>query len=285
MKNIVYVFLVLSCLVMSCGAKKLAEADVAADSIDATDVLTKAQLASAPNPPSDLYTSGKLKIIKDVHYRFEVDNVKKSTENIENAIRKYPAYISSSNLRLDNPILENKITIRVQSEYFADLLKDIDLEAKFVNFRDVKTDDVSKEFVDLESRLRTKREVEQRYMDILRAKAGTIEELMQAEQQIGQLHEEIEATVSRINYLKDQVSYSTIELEFYQTISQEITSADAVTLLDRLHNALGTGLEGLEVIVIALAYIWPILLAAGITVIYLRFIRRQINKVQPNIPA
>ncbi|WP_333820540.1 DUF4349 domain-containing protein [Ohtaekwangia sp.] len=285
MKNIVYVFLVLSCLVMSCGAKKLAEADVAADSIDATDVLTKAQLASAPNPPSDLYTSGKLKIIKDVHYRFEVDNVKKSTENIENAIRKYPAYISSSNLRLDNPILENKITIRVQSEYFADLLKDIDLEAKFVNFRDVKTDDVSKEFVDLESRLRTKREVEQRYMDILRAKAGTIEELMQAEQQIGQLHEEIEATVSRINYLKDQVSYSTIELEFYQTISQEITSADAVTLLDRLHNALGTGLEGLEVIVIALAYIWPILLAAGITVIYLRFIRRRINKVQPNIPA
>ncbi|HEY9047168.1 MAG TPA: DUF4349 domain-containing protein [Ohtaekwangia sp.] len=281
MKNIVYVFLVLSCLFAACAAKKSESSMADTDTLDETtvvdqnNVLAKAQLA--PVPTNDLYSNGKVKLIKNVHYRFEVENVKTATENIEAAIKKYPAYISSSNLHLDNPILENKITIRVQSEYFHDLLKEIDLQARFVNFRDVKTDDVSKEFVDLESRLKTKREVEERYTDILRKKAGTIEELLNAEREIGELHEEIEATVSRINYLKEQVSYSTLELEFYQTISQEIASADTVTPRDRFIDALSTGWEGLVTIIVALAYLWPIYILAGIIIIYLKIVRKKIR--------
>lgn len=280
MKNTWYIFLVSLCLFSACAAKQEAELSTADTVTDeqlttAESKLAQNQLAATPQPQRDLYSDGKTKLIKTVNFRFEVENVKRATDNIEIAIKKYPAYISSSNLRLENPILENKLTIRVQSEFFYDLLKDIDKEARFVNFRDVNTTDASKEFVDLESRLKTKREVEERYMDILRKKAGSIEELLEAEKQIGALHEEIEATISRMNYLKEQISYSTINLEFYQTITQEVAAADTITWKDKFRDAMATGWEGMITIVIALVYIWPILLIAGLIVIYLKFFRRK----------
>jgi hypothetical protein len=146
-----------------------------------------------------------------------------------------------------------------------------------VNFRDVKTDDVAKEFVDLESRLKTKREVEERYTAILRNKAGTIQEILNAEEQIGQLHEEIEATISRINYLREQVSYSTINLEFYQTIEQQLSAADKISWSDQFMKALTSGWEGILSICIALAYIWPIIFAAAVTFISYKYFKRKIK--------
>jgi flagellin-like hook-associated protein FlgL len=232
-----------------------------------------AQAKVVETPSHDIYTDGKTRLIKTADYRFEVEQVKKSTEAIEAIVRKYPAYISATELQLENPILENKMTIKVQSDYFYDLLKEVDGQAKFVNFRTIKTMDVSKEFVDLESRLKTKREVEQRYMEILRKKAGTIEELLNAEQQIGALHEEIEATISRINSLKDQVAYSTINLEFYQTITQELKAEP--TWAEKFVEGLKTGLTGILNIVIVLAYLWPLMIVGAVVAVAVRYIKRK----------
>jgi DNA repair exonuclease SbcCD ATPase subunit len=259
-----FLFMVIPvCLVLSCSNGKMEKANV--DTLTDTDMVAANQAQLLKNisdlpAPRDLYSSGKMKLIKNLHYRFEVQNVNKCIEAIEVAVKKYPAYISNSKLSLENPILENKLTIRIQSEYFQDLVKDIDTQAKFVNFRNITTEDVAKQFVDLESRLKTKREVEARYMEILRKKAGTIPELLDAEEQIGELHEEIESTIGQLNYLKDQVSYSTIQLEFYQTITQEITSADTPTLGDEFANALAAGWSGVIKVLIIFAYLWPLLL-------------------------
>lgn len=252
-------------LILSACATKSKESSVAEDSAK-----TSVSQNLAALPKNDVYSDGKSKLIKEAHYRFEVKNVKESTAAIEAAMRKYPAYISSSNLTLENPILENKMTIRVESQYFNDLLQDIDKEALFVNTREVTTEDVSKEFVDLESRLATKREVETRYMNILRTKAGTVEELLEAERQIGALHEEIEATISRINYLKDQVRYSSINLEFYQTITERIAQHEE-PMSDKFADALRTGLNGLLTILVGIVIIWPLLLIGGIIMTYLAF--------------
>jgi hypothetical protein len=134
----------------------------------------------------------------------------------------------------------------------------------------VSTQDVSKEFVDLESRLKTKREVEARYMEILRSKAGTIEELLNAEHQIGDLHEEIEATISRINYLREQVSYSTINLEFYQTITQDLHTANETATKDQFSDAVKTGWAGVVTIAVALTYMWPIIIVLAVIFIFVR---------------
>jgi len=269
-KSLIVFLMAAVVLLFSCAQKEGMEQQ---DTADVAEVDAKAQLAATPN--TDLYSNGQTKLIKIVNYRFEVANVKQSSEAIELAIRKYPAYISASDTRLENPVLENKMTIRVRNEFFQDLLKEIDQQARFVNYRDVKTEDVAKQFVDLESRLKTKREVEDRYIEILRKKAGTIEELLNAERQIGELHEEIEATISRINYLKDEVSYSTIHLEFYQTISQEVATAHETPLRKQFGEALLSGWSGMVAVALALTYLWPWLMLIAIGVSAFRYVKRK----------
>lgn len=270
------IILLFTCIFLNSCGRKTQEAS--SETVDSTNGQLVADNALSAVPKNDLYSDGKTKLIKEANYRFEVKNVKESTAAIETAIRKYPAYISSSSLKLENPLLENKMTIRIESEYFNDLLQDIDKEVIFVNVRDVSTEDVSKEFVDLESRLKTKREVEARYMNILRSKAGTIEELLEAEKQIGALHEEIEATISRMNYLKDQVRYSSINLEFYQAISEKV-AANEETVSGKFKEALSAGLDGVVAVGLGLAVIWPVVLVGLMILGYLVY-RKRLLKVK-----
>jgi hypothetical protein len=272
MKNIILFFAVIAMSLSACSQYSKSEASdemsVEANPTNALTTTTQKQLVSAHVP--DIYSNGK-KIIKKANFRFQVDDVAKTTEALEQSIMQHSAYLETSDLKLDNPFLESRISIRVPSEFFHDLLKDIDKQATYVNFRNITTDDVSKDFIDLESRLKTKREVERRYIEILRSKAGTIEELLAAEQQIGQLHEEIEATVSRINYLKDQVTYSTINLEFYQTIEQKIAPVEEPGFITKAGAALTVGWSGVSDITLGLLHIWPlIILAAGALYIFYR---------------
>jgi hypothetical protein len=281
MKKHILVFISVIILAVACAQSEKAKAPANADALTGLDPKkseTQAQLTALPQ--DDLYSDGATKLIKTAHYRFQVDNVKVSTDAIVQSIRKYPAYISSSSLHLENPIVENKLTIRVQNEYFQDLLNDIDLQAKFTNRRDITTNDVSKDFVDLESRLKSKREVEARYMEILRKKAGTIEELLEAERQIGVVHEEIEATISRINYLRGQVSYSTINLEFYQTVEKQLQAGDEVKTKDKFAEALSAGWHGVISIAVAFTYIWPLLIIATGTLTYIR-LKKPFRKTLP----
>lgn len=232
---------------------------------------------AAPSP--DIYSDVSAKLIKIANYRFEVSDVYKSAGTIETAIREHSAHVSSSDIRLNGHLLEAKMTIRVPGEHFQDLLNEIDRQSRFVDFRNVKTEDVSKQFVDLESRLRSKREVEQRYIDILRNKAGTIDELLNAERQIGVLHEEIEATISKINYLRDAVRYSSIHLEFYQKSEQVVAEPDNNTLAD-MKQALISGWSGFIAVVTAILYVWPLVVLSGIALL-LAYVqkRRRIQQV------
>lgn len=231
--------------------------------------------ATQSSPATSVYSHGK-KIIKTANVRFQVNNVNETMRALEPIIIRFSSYVASSNLRLDHPNLENKMSIRVPNDHFDNFMKALDQQSIYMNLRNITTQDVSKEFVDLESRLRTKREVEQRYMEILRKKTGTIEEVLTAEEKIGYLHEEIEATIARINYLREQVSYSTINLEFYEILTEKINvEEEAPGFFQEAGTAMMTGLNGLKNITLALLNIWPVLILF-VTVIYFLVRKRKV---------
>jgi DNA repair exonuclease SbcCD ATPase subunit len=240
--------------------------------MESADALSEESLAAQgiASVNSDLYTDPRSKLIKTAEYRFRVEDLKKSEEAIESSVRKFPAHISSSNLTLQGNTIETTMTIRVETSHFQNLLKEIDREAAHVHHRNIRTEDVAKQFVDLESRLKTKREVQERYKEILRTKAGKIEELLSAERQIGELQEEIEATVSKLNYLKDQVAYSTINLEFYQKVNEQNIAEDNNSVWQKFGTAFSDGLSGAVNILVALTSIWPLLLLVGGAFVLLR---------------
>jgi hypothetical protein len=268
--------LLLGVILFSCASEMKNE--VAAESAVVQPVATLTSDVAVPNLKPDA------KLIRTADFRFRVSNLQLSTTSIEGMVAKYPAHISNSNMTASGNSLETRMTIRVQSEYFNDLLKEISKEAVLVHYRNIKTDDVTKQFVDLESRLRTKNEILERYKEILRKKAGTIEELLSAERQIGELQEEIEATVSKLNYLKDQVSYSTINLEYYEESDGQMASSDDSTLR-KFGDAFLSGFNGMLGVLVGLTHLWPLLLFIGSLAYYMYRRKRRMLAVQSSVPA
>lgn len=258
---------------ISCAQKKLAEQEQIATAVQGPG-------QGLVSPAKDLYSDGRSKMVKTADCRFQVKDLKKSKESMAASIKKYSGFIENSNLEFQNPMLEEHLTIRVLSENFEDLLNDVMHEASYVNAQKVTSDDVSKEFVDLESRLKTKREVQQRYEEILRKKAGTLEELLATEKQIGELQEEIEATVSQISFLKEKVRYSTIKLEIYQIVEQQVADVEpGSSWRDRFSEAFMSGLTHLTDFLVGVVYLWPfVLMGAGGYLIWMRR-RKRIVKV------
>ncbi|MBQ0740603.1 DUF4349 domain-containing protein, partial [Aquimarina celericrescens] len=78
--------------------------------------------------------------------------------------------------------------------------------AEFVDFKNISTIDVTEEYVDITSRLKTKVEVKQRYETILRTKAKTVEDILMAEEKLSKLQEEIESAQGRLKYLGSKVT-------------------------------------------------------------------------------
>lgn len=226
----------------------------------------KQDIASAPLPE---VVSPKL--IRTADLRFQVKDIQLSGENIEKLAVAYKAYVSNASLNSTNYESNNTMTIRVPSENFDVLLKAISKESIFMERRNVSTQDVTEEFVDITTRLKTKKEVEARYIEILRTKAKTVKEILEAEEQIRQIREEIESREGRLKYLQNQVSYSTITVQIFEQIEyrespQELTE----TFGSKASSGFSQGWQAIQNLVIGLITFWPLLLSGAIVFFLIR---------------
>ena len=156
------------------------------------------------------------KIIKNATMRIEVKDIDASTQVVEQLVQSLEGRISNMNRMNYDYRKENNITIRIPSDQFDTVIKGLEKETVYQDYLRVDTRDVTEEFLDIETRLKTKKAVRDRYVEVLRKQAKTVEEILQAEEAIRKVQEEIESREGRLRYLKDQVSFSTIILELYE---------------------------------------------------------------------
>lgn len=205
------------------------------------------------------------KIIKTVNYRIQVKDVNASTEKVKQLVAQYGGYISGMNLNNSSYELSNDITIRVPQDKLEVLLTMVGGEAIYTNYRSEQAQDVTEEYVDLGIRLKTKKEVRDRYIDILRNQAKTVEDILNAEEKIRVVQEEIEAVEGRLKYLNSQVSMSTVNLTIYQRVEyQPQPDVYHESFGSRVANSLKGGWELLQGLVLFLIRIWPLIILFGL---------------------
>ena len=214
----------------------------------------------------------KKKIIKTADVRMQVDDYAASRRAIDGHVAAQDAYIASENENNNGHTLENTLVIRVEAERFDALLAALAGEASYLHTKSVNARDVTEEYVDVAARLRTRREVEARYIDILR-QARTIPDVLAVERELRGLCEEIESAEGRLKYLNDQVGYSTIRLTVYQKLA--FAPAPGEGIGSRLLTALREGWAGLVALFVGLVYIWPFWVLVGVIVwLLVRYRRR-----------
>jgi hypothetical protein len=145
----------------------------------------------------------------------------------------YEAYISNSETGRYNE-LERRAewTIRVPVGKYAALLKELGGLGGLVSSSS-KVDDMTAEYVDIEARLKNKRDVESRLQSILAQKAAKLSDILEVEKELGRVREDIDATLSRLNYLKSQASMSTITLEAYES-SKYFSNLNDASFLEKV---------------------------------------------------
>lgn len=122
------------------------------------------------------------------------------------------------------------------------------------------------QLVDIKSRLATKKEVRQRYMDILH-QAHKTEDVINAQQQIDEIQEQLDGAAGRMAYLGHAAAYSTINLVYYQVLDLTVQKDSEPSFFRSLKNALSDGWRELSVILIGLVSVWPLWLVAGLALI------------------
>lgn len=83
-------------------------------------------------------------------------------------------------------------------------------------------------------------------------------EVLKVEAEVGKLRPDIEAAEGRMNVLRNQVSFSTLRLQFY-----EPTNSSAHFIV-RITNSMRLGWLGVVEFVIGLAILWPLIGVASI---------------------
>lgn len=197
-----------------------------------------------------------LKIIKTASLRFQVKDYQKSRESILSIIKQYDGYLASENQQNGTDRITNTIVIRVPATNLDRLIDSLQGQAAYLDYKFIDARDVTEEFVDTEARLKAKREVEQRYLSVLK-QAASVEDILAVESRLGQIREEIEATEGRLRYLNDQVDYSTVTLDIYQLLHR-LPRAES-GFLGRLGKALVNGWNGLLGFIVFLTNIWPLI--------------------------
>lgn len=110
----------------------------------------------------------------------------------------------------DGRISGGTIKVRVPNKDYARVMEQLKKLGE-VTALSVQTQDVTEEFVDLESRLRNLRAQEAVYLDLM-AKAETIQESIAVQKELTVIQEQVEQLSGRKNYLENHVQFSSIQV-------------------------------------------------------------------------
>lgn len=232
----------------------------------------------------------KTKIIKIADIKFQVQNVEKTQKNIAQLVQKNGAYISSENATKTDLYVEYQMVIRT-NQNFDTIINQVLTQSVYTDYKRITAEDVTEQYTDIATRLKTKKDVEQRYLAILK-QASKITDILSVERELKQIREEIEAAEGKLRYLSDRIAYSTITLNFYEKLNYSPTPT--ISFFNRLYQAIHNGFKGFLNIIIDLVSIWHLILLAIITFFLLKkwwnrkttstsFFSKK-NKKTPHIP-
>lgn len=229
---------------------------------------------STPSSPQKL----PQKLIKTANLSCEVEDYQQTAKQVKQLTNQWNAYISDEQQINRRHRISNKFTIRVPKIQFDSLLLDLEKLALRIDKKHVNIQDISEEFFDLKSRLNTAKKVEQRYYEILKD-AKKVEEILKVEKELKGLREDIESKEGRLNFLNDQVNYSSIRLSIYQKINLPESAYQRPSFFGRIGGAFQAGWYSLLDFTIRLIYIWPFVLLSIFSFIWLiRLLKKRRKK-------
>ncbi len=216
---------------------------------------------------SDTQAPDERKVIKTAYLEVEVEKGK-----FDNVIFKITAlaeqnggFVSSTQSYSDSDgnLTSGRITIRIPHNQYNSALEKVKNMGTVTSIS-ISGQDVTQEYVDLESRLRNLEVQEEVLLGLMR-QSKTVEDSLQVQRELSFVQGEVEVLKGRMNYLDNMVSFSTIDVFLFEP--EPIAISTGWGFLDAMKRGLRgavTVFNGFMVFLIAAS---PILVAIAIILI------------------
>ena len=218
------------------------------------------------------------KIIKDGKMGIGTQELEKAKQKVDSLVKANGGYYA--NETLDNTETESiyTLSIRIPGDKFEKFIAQVESGEKEILNKSIQARDVTDQFIDLETRLANKKSYVIRYRDLLK-QARNVKEILEIEEQIRALEEEIESTTGRLNYLSDQVNFSTLELTIVKEKEFKYSPSKRTGFWQELKQSLSKGWFGFVDLLIFLIKIWPLYIIVAVAVyLWKKFRKRRKSK-------
>ncbi|NHB67563.1 DUF4349 domain-containing protein [Perlabentimonas gracilis] len=230
--------------------------------------------------PEQNQTAGQQKIIRNAHISIEVENYEESRPKLDSIVRIHKGWISSENLNNYEYRITNYITIRVPSASLDPIINDLHSIAKRIESQSIQSTDVTEEYIDIESRLKNQREVEKKFIGLLK-RTDSIDEILRIESKLAEVRSQIESIEGRLRYLNNRIDYSTVNLNIYQKIDFKFVPEPMESFWERLKTSIHKGWKGFVSFILFLIRLWPLLIIGSLATY--AFTRYRKNRSKPSI--
>lgn len=239
-------------------------------------VVPVAQLPTAL-PDSTL----RRRLLRTADVGLVVDDVEAMRREVAALTRRAGGFVSAEEETRYGERTEVRFTLRVPAARFDVVLDALTADGDAVAHRNVRVEDVTEQVADLEARLRARRAVRDRYLQLL-ASADEVGEILAVEAKVAETQEAIEVAEGQLRTLADRVTLATLNV----TVSDEAPGvlAGAEPFGRRLGEAFAAGLAGLAELALGVVVLWPVWLLGVALVLGLRPVLRR-RRVRPVVPV
>ena len=207
------------------------------------------------------------KIIKTGHLTLESQDLNNTKKEVNKLNKTYQASVTNLEEGTGYNSLTLNYTIKIPAQNFDAWIEDVSKIYSYFEHKNITSEDVTEEYLDVETRLKNKKALETRYLELLK-KANTIAEILEIEKEINNIRVDIEAQEGRLKYLKDKVAYSTIYLSVYKSVPSMNHVKESY--FSRILDAIKGGWNFMLNIFLGLFYAWPLLIIVIFVVIFIK---------------
>lgn len=243
---------------MAEAAQADAELSASADALDDTSADRSEASSSRPDVAISV---PRMAYIYDYGFRLEAEGISDLQERHADMCQAAGPYVcqivsQSHSGRVDDGYASGRLELAVIADQARAFGTRLGAAAESAGGEQINTaitgEDLTKNMVDTEARLRSRIALRDRMMEVLRTRQGSVEELVEAERSVARINEEIDGARSWLDEMRQRVAFTRINID-YSTAAAP--SSDFLGPVSTAVSSIGSILGYLLAIVIVLGSI------------------------------
>ncbi len=223
-------------------SEEMADEEMAEDAM-AAPTAARAEASGGGDGGDPALQVSERRVISTGYMSVEVDEVPAAAGQVRIAAEALGGFVESSTVSGDDEDAFAEVTIRVPQEAFPEALDRVRRIGE-VRSENLRAQDVTEQFIDLNARLRSALRTEGSLLDLL-DRAADVEDVISIERELSRVRTDIERLQGQLNFLERRVSLSTLTVSLFtpSAMRTEPPSADSWIEVDDIQRAIAA-IEG-----------------------------------------